>query len=71
MQEATNRTVTILDAKYEKANLPQVVNENCKHLTMFQWNGLLKLLIKFEERFDETLGDWKTELIKFQLKVPW
>ena len=36
MLEATNRAVTILDAKYEKANLPQVVNVNCKHLTMSQ-----------------------------------
>ena len=31
MQEAFNRAVTILDAKYEKANLPQVVHKNCKH----------------------------------------
>ena len=36
MREATNRAVTILDAKYEKANLLQVVNKNCKHLTMSQ-----------------------------------
>ena len=36
MQEATNRAVMILDAKYKKANLLQVVNKNCKHLTMSQ-----------------------------------
>ena len=29
MGEATNRAVTILDAKYEKADLPQVVDKNC------------------------------------------
>ena len=68
MQEATNRAVTILDAKYKKTNLLQVVNKNCKHLTMSQWNHLLKLLIEFKELFDGTLGDWKTEPVKFQLK---
>ena len=26
-----DRTVKILDAKYEKANLPQVVEDNCSH----------------------------------------
>ena len=36
IREATNRAVTILDAKYKKANLLQVVHENCKHLTMSQ-----------------------------------
>ena len=68
MWEATNRAVTTLDAKYKKANLPQVVHENCKHLTMSQWNCSFKLLLEFEELFDGTLGDWKTEPVKFQLK---
>ena len=31
---ATNRVTQILDAKYEKANLPEVVEKNCKHLNM-------------------------------------
>ena len=68
MQEVMNRAVTILDAKYKKANLLQVVYENCKHLTVSQRNRLLKLLLEFEELFDGTLGDWKTEPVKFQLK---
>ena len=34
MREATNRAVTIIDTKYKTANLPQVGNKNCKHLTM-------------------------------------
>ena len=29
---ATNQVTQILDAKYEKANLPEVVQNNCKHL---------------------------------------
>ena len=53
VQEATNRTVTILDAKYKKVNLLQVVHKNCKHLILSQWNRLLKLLLEFEELFVE------------------
>ena len=68
MREATNRTITILDAKYKKANLLQVVHENFEHLTVSQWNRLLRLLLEFEELFDGTLGDWKTEPVKFQVK---
>ena len=67
MWEATNRAVTILDAKYEKVNLLQVVHKNCKHLTVSQWNRFFKLLIEFKELFNGTLGDWKTEPVKFQL----
>ena len=29
---------------------------------------LLELLIKFEELFDGTLGDWKTDPVSFELK---
>ena len=36
MREATNRAVTIADAQYKKANLPQVDNKHYKHLTMSQ-----------------------------------
>ena len=29
---ATQRIVKIVDAKYEKANLPEIVENNCSHL---------------------------------------
>ena len=32
----------------------------CKHLTMTQNNEFLKLLQKYKELFDGTLGTWKT-----------
>eukprot|EP00957_Ditylum_brightwellii_P145685 11092431-Ditylum_brightwellii.AAC.1 len=56
-QEATdtNRVTQILDVKYEKANLPKVVNDNCTHLNAQQHNELLRLLIQHEELFDGTL----------------
>jgi hypothetical protein len=65
---ANNRVTQILDAKYEKANLPEVVDNNCKHLTTHQQNKLLKLIVQYEELFDGTLGDWKGESGNFELK---
>ena len=56
-----DRTVKILDAKYEKADLPRVVEESCSHLSTSQKRDLLKLLREFETLFDGTLGDWDTE----------
>ena len=63
-----DRTVKILDAKYEKANLPQVVEDNCSHLSKSQQTDLSKLLQEYETLFDGTLGDWDTEPIHLQLK---
>ena len=45
---ATNRVTNILDAKHEKANLPEVVDNNFKHLNIDQRNKLLRLLIQCE-----------------------
>jgi hypothetical protein len=67
-REQTQRTVKILDAKYEKADLPAIVAQNCKHLNARQQQMLLKLLQDFEMLFDGTLGDWKTKPVGFQLK---
>jgi len=35
-REATNSAVEILDANYEKADLPKIIYETCKHLTVHQ-----------------------------------
>ena len=48
----------ILDAKYAKADLPAIVKDNCKHLTPSEREPLLSLLLKFEQLFDGTLGEW-------------
>jgi len=48
VQEATDRTMGILDAKYEKADLPKVICENCSHLKSSEQAKLLKLLQKYE-----------------------
>ena len=66
-EEATERTVRILDAKYEKADLQSVVDD-CEHLSNSEKNKLLELLQEFEELFDGTLGDWTTEPVSFEVK---
>jgi hypothetical protein len=56
---ATKCMVKILDAKYEKADLPAIIRENRSHLTASNRERLLSVLLKFEPLFDGTLGDWK------------
>ena len=38
------------------------------HLSLHDKNKLLELLKEFEELFDGTLGDWRTEPVSFELK---
>ena len=65
---ATQRVVKILDANYVKANLPEIVRNNCAHRNpVEQWN-LLGLLEEFEDLFDGTLGDWDTKPVSFEVK---
>ncbi len=67
-QDATQRAMRILDAKYSKADLQSVVKDICKHLSANQQKKLLQLLRNYELLFDGTLGDWKTKPVSFQLK---
>jgi hypothetical protein len=60
--------VKILDAKYEKADLPAIIRENCSHLTASNREKLFSVLLKFEPLFDGTLGDWKLPPVSFELK---
>jgi hypothetical protein len=64
----TKRVVEILDAKYEKADLPAIIRENCSHLTASNRDKLLSVLLRFELLFDGTLGDWKLPPVSFELK---
>ncbi len=57
-----------MDAKYEKADLPAVIRENCSYLTAFNREKLLSMLLKFELLFNDTLGDWKLPPVSFELK---
>ena len=68
MRNDTKILRVILDAKYEKADLHKVMENQPQHLPMTQRNELLKLLHKFEEVFDGTLGTWKTNPVDLELK---
>jgi hypothetical protein len=67
-RSATKRVVEILNAKYEKADLPAIFMENCSHLTAYDREKLLSVLLKYEVLFDCTLGDWKLPPVSFELK---
>ena len=72
--KATEHVTCILDAKYEKADLPKIVEENCTHLKVAKKEVLLWLLMHFVQHFDGTLGDWKTSPVQLELKPgikPW
>ncbi len=64
---ATKRIVEILGAKYDKADLPSIVKNNCTHLSI-HCNSLLAFLLRFKELFDGMLGDWKLPPVSFELK---
>ena len=49
---ATQRIVKILDAKYEKENLPEIVKNGCAHLNPVEQKQLLESLTEFEDLFD-------------------
>jgi hypothetical protein len=53
-RSATKRVIEILNAKYDKANLPAIVKDNCHHLTPLQRENLLSLLLKYKSLFDGT-----------------
>jgi hypothetical protein len=64
----TKRVIATLDAKYDKADLPVIVRDNCSHLQPPHREKLLSLLLKYETLFDGTLGNWNRPLISIELK---
>jgi hypothetical protein len=64
----SKRMVKMLDAKYEKADLPAIMRENCSHHTGSDREKLLSVLLKFEPLFNGTLGDWNLLPVSFELK---
>ena len=59
----------ILDASYEKADLPKVICENCSHLSSSEQAKLLNLSQKYKELFSGTLGDFQTDPVRFDLNL--
>ena len=67
VKEATSRLTNILDAKYEKADLKQIVQE-ALHLSESERRQLLSFLQSHESLFDGTLGQWKGAPYNIHLK---
>jgi hypothetical protein len=57
-----------MNAKYEKADLPAIVRENCSHLQASDREKLLSMLLKFELLFNGMLGDWNLPPVSFKLE---
>ena len=67
VDEATARMKQILDAKYEPANLDQIVAE-CVNLNDEQKQSLRDLLEEYKHLFDGTLGHWSGDDYHIELK---
>ena len=67
ISDATERIKTILDAKYEAADLEKVCTAQ-DQLNLGQQQKLLTLLNKYADLFDGTLGKWNHDPIELELK---
>jgi len=67
-QNATKQVIWILDAKYDKADLPEIVMTSCPCLMPSEQDMLLSLLLDYESLFDGTLGDWYRPPASIELK---
>jgi len=67
VEDSADRLRSILDAKYEAADLAEVVKEQ-SHLTDDEQQQLLTLLREHETLFDGTLGHWNDAPHEIELK---
>ena len=65
--DSTTRIKKILEAKYEKADLDQIV-ESSIHLTSVEQRKLRRLLHKYKSLFDGQLGQWKGPPVNIELR---
>jgi hypothetical protein len=67
MEEATEKGCTILEAKYEAANLRQICNKS-SHLNSAKQERLFQLLNSHELLFNGKLGNWQEDTYDIDLK---
>lgn len=67
VNSASSRIKDILDAKYEPADLDEVVAKST-HLSILEQGQLKDLLTKYSSLFDGTLGKWKGDPLDIELK---
>jgi hypothetical protein len=66
INDTTRRTMQILDASDEKADLSDIISK-CTYLSKEERTALLKLLLRYEDLFDGTLGTWNGPEIAFKI----
>ena len=59
---------SILDAKYEKVDIDEVIEENCSHLTPEQQLELRNLLKQHDKLFDGSLGKYPGEPMHIEIE---
>ena len=64
---ATDRITQIVEPKYERADLKEIVQSQ-DQLTQAEQQSLLVLLQKYESLFDGTLGKWEESAYNIELK---
>ena len=69
VKEANKHVTRILNAKYEQADLTDIVKEQCAHLSENEQQALLKIIMEYEDLFGGTLGDFYTELVNLKMKT--
>ena len=68
VRNSTKWLRVILDYKYKKSDLNEVMKNQVQNLTETQRIEFLKLLQKIEEFFDGTLRTWKADPVYFEIK---
>ena len=67
LEEMSDRIKRILDAKYEPADLDEVIKEQTE-LSDDEKQKLRRLLDEYSDLFDGTLGKWNGSLVELKLK---
>jgi len=67
IEDAAERVKRILEAKYKAADLDKIVKAST-HLSAEEQQKLLRLLKKYEDLFDGSLGTWNDTVIDIELR---
>ena len=59
---------TILDAKYEKVDIDDLIKEHCSHLNKVQQNQLKEILLKYDKLFDGVLKEYPGQPMHIDLQ---
>jgi len=68
VEDAVHRVKHILDAKYDKADIEKICEEQAELLDKQQREQLAVLLRKYEALFDGQLGRWHGQEVKLELQ---